>query len=401
MIARLVLVLSLLAALASPALAESAVVVLGIRSVEGDDDVANDVTEQLRSAARGIEGWNVSNTAVSMAQMSLAHGCDEIDAACLAEIAKGLGADRIIYGTLRRTTAREDYDYALNLNLFAAETREIARTVDDTIPRGQVDFQSLSARADKLVARLASTVTGGAIEVQANVPDAEVTVNGQSVGITRDGALRLEGLQPGRYHVVISREGYVPHDSTVSVMEGADTSIAAVLSIIGGSGSTPEPEEAPDTGHHLGWLGWTLIGVSAASLVGVGVSIGVIEGINNDKLYVRYRDAVAAGNAKVMKDHPEDVVHDVCAAAKKGSYYNLSPADAASVADKCKTADTFEVLQWVFAGTAIAAGAVGTYLVLTASDGGHDAEHAQRGTSLALQPVFGPRVALLNATLRF
>jgi hypothetical protein len=401
MIARLVLVLSLLATLASPALAESAVVVLGIRSVEGDDDVANDITEQLRSAARGIEGWNVSNTAVSMAQMSLAHGCDEIDAACLAEIAKGLGADRIIYGTLRRTSAREDYDYALNLNLFAAETREIMRSVDDTIPRTQVDFQSLSARADKLVARLASTATGGAIEIQANVPDAEVTVNGQSVGITRDGALRMEGLQPGRYHVVISREGYIAHDSTVSVVEGADTSIAAVLSIIGGSGSTPEPEEAPDTGHHLGWLGWTLIGVSAASLVGVGVSIGVIEGINNDKLYTKYRDAVAEGNARVMKDHPEDVVKDVCKAAKAGSEYSLSQAEVKSVADKCSTADTFEVLQWVFAGTAIAAGAVGTYLVLTASDGGGDGEHAKRDTSLALQPVFGPRGAMLNATLRF
>jgi hypothetical protein len=336
-----------------------------------------------------------------MAQMSLAHGCDEIDAACLAEIAKGLGADRIIYGTLRRTSAREDYDYALNLNLFAAETREIMRSVDDTIPRTQVDFQSLSARADKLVARLASTATGGAIEIQANVPDAEVTVNGQSVGITRDGALRMEGLQPGRYHVVISREGYIAHDSTVSVVEGADTSIAAVLSIIGGSGSTPEPEEAPDTGHHLGWLGWTLIGVSAASLVGVGVSIGVIEGINNDKLYTKYRDAVAEGNARVMKDHPEDVVKDVCKAAKAGSEYSLSQAEVKSVADKCSTADTFEVLQWVFAGTAIAAGAVGTYLVLTASDGGGDGEHAKRDTSLALQPVFGPRGAMLNATLRF
>jgi hypothetical protein len=403
MIGRLILVLSLLAALASPALADSAVVVLGIRSVEGDDDVANDITEQLRSAARGIEGWNVSNTAVSMAQMSLAHGCDEIDASCLAEIAKGLGADRIIYGTLRRTTAREDFDYALNVNLFAADTREIMRSVDDTIPRTHVDFQSLASRADRLVARLASITKGGAIDVQANVPDAQVTVNGQIVGTTRDGALRLEGLQPGRYRVVINKDGYTPFDSTVSVVEGEDTSIAAVLAVIGATTNYPTEEEVHH-GHHLAWLGWTLIGVSAASLIGLGVSLGIIEGINNDKTYNRYRDAVAQGNAELVRmNMSQAVVKDVCTAAKSGAHYGtFTPSEVKDVAGKCNTADTFEVLQWVFLGTAVASGAAGTFLVLTA-DGGKsdDQERGARGPSLVVLPVVGPQTAMLNATLRF
>src|SRR5205814_9751163 len=100
---------------------------------EGDDEIANDLTEQLRSAARAVAGWNVSKTAVSMAQMSLAHGCDDVDAVCLSEIAKGLSADRIVYGMLRRTSARTDYDYALTLGLFDGGAREIVRTVNDTI----------------------------------------------------------------------------------------------------------------------------------------------------------------------------------------------------------------------------------------------------------------------------
>jgi hypothetical protein len=89
MYARLVLC-CLLLAVPARVFAEASVVVLGIRSVEGDDDVANDLTEQLRGAARGMEGWSVSSTAVSVAQMSLAHGCEELDAACLTEIAQGL-----------------------------------------------------------------------------------------------------------------------------------------------------------------------------------------------------------------------------------------------------------------------------------------------------------------------
>jgi hypothetical protein len=60
MIARLLLTLCLLC-VASPAFAETSVVVLGLRSIEGDDEVANELTYQLRSAARGVAGWSVSS----------------------------------------------------------------------------------------------------------------------------------------------------------------------------------------------------------------------------------------------------------------------------------------------------------------------------------------------------
>ena len=75
--ARLLLVLVMCLS-ASTALADARVLVLGMRSIEGDDELANALTEQLRTAARTVDGWQVSNTAVSMAQMGLAHGCDEI-----------------------------------------------------------------------------------------------------------------------------------------------------------------------------------------------------------------------------------------------------------------------------------------------------------------------------------
>jgi hypothetical protein len=412
MLARALLIFTLLAgallATARPALADSTVVVLGIRSVEGDDDVANDATEQLRGAARAVQGWTISNAAVSMAQMTLAHGCDEVDAACLAEIAKGLQADLLIYGTMRRTSAREDYDYALNLNLFENASGQITRSVDDTIPRAQVDFQSLAARADKLIARLSSTSTGGAIEIQANIEDAEVQVNGQVVGTTRQGALRLEGLQAGKYRIEIRKRGYAPHVSTVTVAEGLDTSIAAVLSAEGTAGPAGATEPQPAShGHHLQWLGWSLIGLGGASLIGLGVSLAVIEGVNRDALYGRYRDAVAQGNEKVKAEGmPEDVVKDVCYAAKQGFNYNLSNEETSEVAHKCSTADTFEVLQWVFLSTAIVSGGVGAYLVLSGDHGGHaqdhDYEHGQNARpSFSLHPSFSPRAAALNAMLRF
>jgi hypothetical protein len=404
MVARLVFCVLLLLAVTSAARADTSAAVLGLRSLEGDDELANDLTEQLRSASRAVEGWSVSSTAVSMAQMSLAHGCDEIDASCLSEIAKGLKADRIIYGTIRRTSARDDYDFALSLYLFDAETSSIARQVEKTMTRNQTDFQSLAAVADKLVARLSSTATGGGVEIQANVSDAEVTVNGQSVGVTHDGALHLTDLQPGKYRIEIHKEGYTPNTSTVSVVEGADASITAVLSPLAApnSGVASTPHE----GHHLAWLGWSLIGLSVASLAGTGVSLAIVDGVNHDPLYLKYRGAVYLGNQMAQaRNLPQDVVHDVCTAADNGSHYTLTPSDVSDVRSKCHTAATFEVLQWVFLGAAIASGATGTYLVLTADPGKggpqEEGEALAQPPRLSLRPAFGPGSAQLSATLRF
>jgi hypothetical protein len=400
--------LLLLAAAAATARADTSVVVLGLRSIEGDDDVANDLTGQLRSSARAIEGWTVSSAAVSMAQMSLAHGCDDIDAACLSEIAKGLRADKVIYGTIRRTSAHDDYAFAINLNLFDATTGSISRSVDDTLVRGQTDFQALAPRAEKLLARLSSNTAGGGIEIQANVADAEVTINGQQVGTTHEGALKLAGLQPGRYRIEIRKGGYAPHVSTVSVTEGEDTSIAAVLSLAGGQAPIGAIETdtgvRPANGHHLAWLGWTLIGVGVVSLGGMGASLGVIDGINNSPLYLRYRDAVARGNKRAEADNsPQDIVKDVCKAADAGNGYGtFTDAKLKDVQSKCHTAATFEVLQWVFLGTAVVSGAIGTYLVLSADSGEPGpAEHARLRRTFTLQPSVGPRSAEVSATLRF
>ena len=247
MLARIALALCVWSC-AATALAQSSVVVLGIRSVEGDDDIANTFTEKLREAARGVPEWTVSEAAVSMAQMSLAHGCDELDASCLSDIAKALQANRVLYGTMQRTSANADYAYALTLSLFDAERGEIARSIDDTIPQADATPEAIAPRAARLVERLSSTATGGSITVQANVASAQVLINDEPVGETQEGALRLTGLEPGQYKIVIRKAGYAEHVSTVSVADGADTSLTAVLSPMGLTESSASDGDAPATG---------------------------------------------------------------------------------------------------------------------------------------------------------
>jgi hypothetical protein len=409
MYARLFLCLSLLAFPAS-ALAETSVVVLGIRSVEGDDDVANDLTEQLRGAARGIEGWAVSSTAVSVAQMSLAHGCEELDAACLTEIAQGLQADRLIYGVVRRTSARDDFDYVVSLNLFDSGTREISRTVTDTIPKSQVDFQSLSAHADRLVGRLSSTASGSAIEIRANVVDADVQINGQHVGTTHEGGLRLQGLRPGQYRIEIRKQGYAPHVSTVTMVEGADTSISAVLAALAGGAPESDAESGPassprvKSGGGVEWLGWTMLGLGAVSLIGAGTSMIIVGTVNENELFNAYRGA--ANDFNLMQAPGAQKIEDVCAVAKGGEDFAMTrvdpftPEQVNRVASRCSTGATFETLQWVFLGSAVVTTGIGLYIVLTSDNDSAD-EVAKKRSNFALTPSFGPTAAALTATLRF
>jgi hypothetical protein len=398
MLARIALALCIWSC-AATALAQSSVIVLGLRSVEGDDDVANTLTDKLRESARGVAEWSVSDAAVSMAQMSLAHGCDELDAACLSDIAEALQASRVVYGTMRRTSAREDYHYAITLSVFDADTGAIARSVDDTISQAESTPEAMAPRAAKLIERLASTATGGSITIQANLASADVLINDQLVGETQEGALRLTGLDPGQYKIVIRKAGYTDHDSTVTVAEGADTSLAAVLSPSGVTSSSPSDR----AGHQLQWLGWTLLGVSAVSAVGFVTSVIVVSNVNDDPLFTSYKDMVARYNeAFEMAGQRDRVEPDSCEAAEKGFVYDLADDKYQQVVDLCRTGSTFEVLQYVFGIGAVVTGAAGAVVLLTAGDDdGEDGRGARRPPRLALQPRVTPHHAYLSATLRF
>lgn len=406
MLARLFLILCMLT-MASPAFADATVVVLGIRSLEGDDEFAKDLTEQLRGAAKTVPGWSVSSAAVSMSQMTLAHGCDDIDAACLSEIAKGLKAERVIYGTVRRNSTGTDYDYALSASLYDAEAGRIVREVDDTIPQAQTEFNALAARADKLVARLASNKSGATIVIHANVADAAVSLNGQAVGSLREGQLRLDNLAPGEFQVEITADGYAPSITTVSLQEGAESAIEATLAAttVGApNGTTTATAKADKGGSNLKWLGWSLIGLGGASAIGWVTSLVVISGVNNDSLYRTYSNEVNLANKNALASSKTDmIVQDPCdAATKNDEPYRLKAAEFKDVVDMCNRAATFEVLQWVFLGTAVAAGTTGAVILMTADEPDEEgSDEASREPILALSPKFGPDLGYVSATLRF
>lgn len=384
---------------ARPALAQTSAIVLGIRSVEGDDDVAHDVTQALRGAASTKTDWTLSPREVSMTQMTLANGCEEVDAACLSQIAKALEVSRIVYGTVRRTSAQSEYDYELTVSIFDAESGSIARTLNETIPHAQASVQAMGERAEKLIKRLATAGHEGAIVVAANVTDADVRLDGEPVGRTSSEGLRLEGVSPGEHKLEIQAVGYAPNLSRVTVEAGGEASVHAELAPLAPEAPPPAAQVASSSsGGDLAWLGWTLVGVGVASGIGAGVSAGIVGGVDDDALFKDYKARIARYNENVG---PADEVNDACVEADHGLPHGLSRGEIADVADLCSKADTFGVLQWVFLGTAVAATGVGVYILVT-SDSDDEADTARlRTRALSLRPTFDGHTARLDARFAF
>lgn len=381
---------------------DASVVVLGLRSLEGDDEFANNMTEALRGAAKSVEGWRLLERAVSMAQMTLAHNCEDIDAGCLSEIARGLEADRVIFGTVRRTAAKSKFDYEITVSLFNGSTHTIAGTETQTIERDTAkQKKSLGKQAQFMISRLAaSDANAGRLTVEVNVLAAEVRLDGQIIGQTKDGKLTLETVTPGEHTLEVSASGHQLHTQTINISP-ADQSIVSVtlertqeeqqeVAAAPEQATSALPEQ--ESRSSLAWLGYTLIGVGAASAIAWGTSLYMIEfQYNRDKTYQDYRDRY--GNRTL----------DACDAALAGDNAG-GTLDASALADfqsRCRTGRTFQTLQWVFLGAAVVTSGIGAFVLISESGKSDKAQARLKAPRLAIDPLIDRRSLALQATLRF
>ena len=358
----------------SVARADVTMIVLGLTSVEGDDDYARSLTGALRNEASRVPGWHVSEREVTLAQMSLAHGCGDVpDSECLRQIATTLNAQRLLYGTVRR----EDGDFHLTLSLFDAETGQIERSVEETLSGRRTDIDDLREPARGVIAQLSGPVTG-ALRIASNTPGATVRVDGGVAGTTdADGAFEMPAIPVGEHSVEVSAEGMEPWTGRVTIARGTEMTLDAELAertATGGESGGPS----------INWAGIALIAAGALSFGVTVYSWARIEAIESDSQFQAYRSG-----------WPDPPPRDVCTSAERGVMNGM--ADPGAVADLCSEASTLEVLQYVFLGVAVAAAGTGAVFLATGIGGGGSGE----SESVSLLPSFGPEGGRLTARIRF
>jgi len=381
-------VLPLLPALAH---AQTSVMVLGIRSVEGDDELAIALTGAIRHEASGVPGWSVSQEEISLAQMSLAHGCDEPDAACMAEIANELGAGRVIYGTVRRTGAGDQYDYALTLYSFNAEAGQIEDSLTDTIPRVQSDIDNLRPRADRYVSQFAGQARFGSVLVRANRPGAQVRIDGEAVGITNEsGSLVVEDITEGQRRVLLELEGYDAVSGTVRVVADDQTEFTATLTA----------SESPN-----------LMWIPAVGLLGASVAFAIPWIINGLQIYETNRLANEVRDSDLETPYVDDFQELLRVVSREspsmqGDVCEISGASGTigealgAAQDECDEQDAARLKAIVFgtlAGVTLAGGI--TMLLLYFAGQGDDDSSASSDRQFMLTPYADRRGGGFGATL--
>jgi hypothetical protein len=134
------------------------------------------------------------------------------------------------------------------------------------------------------------------------------------------------------------------------------------------------------------WIGYTLVGVAVAATAMTVVSWMQIDKAEQDPGLTAYRRAV---------DYEVD---DACDEAERGNTYDLGTDVVDDARSACRQGRTFEVLQYVFLGAALASAGAGAYFLL---DDESSDQAASSRRSLAVLPRVSPRGGSLDLRLRF
>lgn len=134
----------------------------------------------------------------------------------------------------------------------------------------------------------------------------------------------------------------------------------------------PEPQDEASSND---WLGYSLLGVAAVSVGLMVYSWSEIDAARNDSDFRAYREAVGRVQAGAGVD-------DVCDEADAGRPYFLEVERFKRARSACGRGATFEILQWVFVGSALVSAGFGMYFLLD-DDGEPDTARA------SLMPMLG------------
>ncbi len=366
-LAAFVLVLTMPLARAS---AQASVSVLGLTSLEGDDEFARNFSGALRHAATQVDGWTVSDRDVALTQMELTHDCSSSDAACMAQIASTLGSTRVIYGTIQRAPIGTRYEFQVTLFLFDAETGAVEERVTQNVPSSDTDIDALRTPARDMVRALSAATSPGTIRVT-GAPDLEVRIDGTVVGRTDAGGTYVSDPVPPGEHVVRLGDA----EERVTVGGGETLSAFAILESGGGGGGG---------GSVLPFVGIGLMAVGAAALIVSFWSMGEIDSVNNSSSHELFRQMVGRIPGVTASD-------DSCAYADM-----VSPAY-----DGCSYGSTMEVLQYVMLATGVVALGAGAALLVVGLGEDSSSSDDTAGVRLRLSPSLSPDRAYLGATLEF
>lgn len=228
---------TILAALAALLVASSAmaapdvsVAVLGLEPVDVPEPLAQQLTDALKQRAASTAGVRTVQ-GKDLIEVKMVFGCDGELPACMAQAGKTLGADKLLYGSVKKGASKSTVTVALKL--LDVKTAVVEKFVNDTVQKRELAGSNVNGVAGRWFAQLVEVESKPTLTVTSDPSGANVAVDGQPSGRT---PLTLRDLAPGTHSVVVSMAGRQAVTRTVELRAGGAHDVVATL----------EPEAPPE-----------------------------------------------------------------------------------------------------------------------------------------------------------
>ena len=236
------LLLTLLSTGRSAQAAESTLAILGIEAAEGaPESVAVALTDALRQRASSERGLRLVAGRELLA-IKIMFSCPDEAPSCMADAAKGLGAAKLIFGSVKGSAGQ---GYVVTLKLLDATRRQIDNYVAEPISQGLAMPGSIRGPVQKWFATLMGQSALGTIRVRGDVPGTAIALDGQPIGVIGSDDLIHSNVPAGKREIVASKPGYAPIRQEVNVSAGNTSDVAIRMASPTGS---PFPMGNPTAG---------------------------------------------------------------------------------------------------------------------------------------------------------
>ena len=261
------------------------IAVLGLEPVEVPESLAQQLTDALRQRASSTSGVRTVQ-GKDLIEVKMVFGCDGELPACMAQAGKTLGADKLLYGTIKKAPGKNNVTVALKL--LDVKTAVVEKFVNDTVSKRELAASNVNAVAARWFGQLVEIEAKPTLTVTSDPSGANVSVDGQSSGRT---PLTLRDLSAGPHTVTVTMAGRQPFSRTVDLRPGAAQDVVATLEaepppVVAHKEPppvktpepppliTPTPTPPPLTNEHPGRTAKIIAGVLVgAAVVTAGVAI--------------------------------------------------------------------------------------------------------------------------------
>src|SRR5581483_627692 len=218
------LAILLLPCAAALARAEPSVAVLGLEPIDVPEALAQQLTDALRQRAAGTSGIR-SVQGKDLIEIKMVFGCDSENPTCMANAGRTLGADKLLYGTLKKAAGKNNQNVIVSLKLLDVRSASVEKFVSTTVQKRELAAGTVNQSAARWFGDLVE-VAKPMLTVTSDPTGAAVTVDGASAGRT---PITLRDLPAGQHLVTVTMPGRLPFTRNVELRPGGTHEVVAML----------------------------------------------------------------------------------------------------------------------------------------------------------------------------